>query len=99
MVKNRLKKDRIFVYQAKSGAIELRRDASKETIWAAQAQIADVFEIDRSVVIKHIGNILKSKEVDEKSNVQKMHIAGSDKPVSKPSEKDLMIKVILNLLK
>jgi prophage antirepressor-like protein len=70
------------IYQAKSGAIELRGDFGKETIWATQAQIAEIFEIDRSVATKHVGNILKSGEVDEKSNVQKMHIANSDKPVA-----------------
>jgi hypothetical protein len=82
MAKNSMQKNQVVVYQAKSGAIELRRDTEKETIWATQAQIADVFEIDRSVVTKHIGNVLKSKEVNEKSNVQKMHIGNSDKPVA-----------------
>ena len=79
MTKNSFRKNQVVVYQTKSGAIELRRDAEKETIWAAQAQIADVFEIDRSVVTKHIGNVLKSKEVKEKSNVRKMHIGNSDR--------------------
>ncbi len=71
----------VVVYQAKSGAIELRGDFSRDTIWATQAQIAEVFGVERSVVTKHIGNIFKDKEVIEKSNVQKMHIANSDKPV------------------
>ncbi len=75
-------KNAVVIYQAKSGAIELRGDFSKETIWATQAQIAQVFNIERSVVTKHIGNLLKFKEVDLKSNVQKMHIATSDKPVA-----------------
>ena len=77
-----MKQKNIEIYQAKNGAIELSVDAKKETIWASQQQIADVFNLERSVVTKHIGNILKNKEVDEKSNVQKMHIANSDKPVS-----------------
>ncbi|MFZ1720390.1 MAG: virulence protein RhuM/Fic/DOC family protein [Candidatus Moraniibacteriota bacterium] len=72
----------VVVYQAKSGAIELRGDFGKETFWATQAQITEIFNIDRTVVTKHIGNILKSREVDGKSNVQKMHIANSDKPVA-----------------
>jgi prophage antirepressor-like protein len=76
------KQERPVVYQAKSGAIELRGDVSHETIWATQAQIVEVFDIERSVVTKHIGNVLKTKEVHEKSNVQKMHIANSDKPVT-----------------
>jgi len=81
MPKKDPKKD-IVIYQSKSGAIELRGDFSAETIWATQAQITEIFSIDRTVVTKHIQNILKSKEVEEKSNVQKMHIANSDKPVA-----------------
>ncbi len=71
-----------LVYQTKNGAIELRGDAKKEVIWATQAQIAEVFGIERSVITKHIGNMLRNGEIDEKSNVQKMHIANSDKPVT-----------------
>ncbi len=70
------------IYQAKSGAIELRGDFSHETVWATQAQVAEIFGIDRTVATRHINNILKSREIDQKSNVQKMHIANSDKPVS-----------------
>jgi prophage maintenance system killer protein/prophage antirepressor-like protein len=81
MTKKKLEQQMV-IYQTKSGALELREDLKTETIWATQAQIADVFIIERSVVTKHIKNILNSGEVDEKSNVQKMHIANSDKPVS-----------------
>ncbi len=72
----------VIIYQAPSGAIELRGDFDKETLWGTQAQIAGLFDIDRTVVTRHINNILNSKEVNQKSNVQKMHIAHSDKPVS-----------------
>jgi len=82
MKKNLENKNKMVVYQAKNGAIELRQDLKRETVWATQAQIAEVFNIERSVVTKHIGNILEDKEIHEKSNVQKMHIANSDKPVS-----------------
>ncbi|MDD4358510.1 MAG: virulence protein RhuM/Fic/DOC family protein [Candidatus Pacebacteria bacterium] len=76
------KENNIIIYQARNGEIKLKEDLENETIWASQAQIADVFEIERSVVTKHIKNILKDKELNEKGNVQKMHIANSDKPVS-----------------
>ena len=75
-------KNEIAIYQSESGAIELRGDWQNETIWATQAQIADLFEVDRTVVTKHIKNIIAFDEIDEKSNVQKMHIANSDKPVA-----------------
>jgi len=81
-MKKKIIKNEIIIYQAKSGAIELKGDFNKETVWATQAQIADIFEINRTVVTKHIGNIFKSKEVESKSNVQKVHIANSDKPAA-----------------
>ncbi|OGG13600.1 hypothetical protein A2773_07330 [Candidatus Gottesmanbacteria bacterium RIFCSPHIGHO2_01_FULL_39_10] len=74
--------NKMIIYQAKSGAIELRGDFGHETIWATQAQIADIFNIDRTVVTKHIGNIIRTQEINEKRNVQKMHIPNSDKLVS-----------------
>ena len=80
-MRKKLSKKEVVIYQAKSGAIEIRGDFAKETIWATQAQIAKVFNVERSVVTKHIGNIFKTKEIDEKRNVQKMHIANSDKSV------------------
>ena len=78
---NMTTQNEIVIYQTKSGAIELRGDSEHQNIWATQTQIASVFDIDRSVVTKHINNILKTKEVDKKSNVQKMHTPSSDKPV------------------
>ena len=70
------------IYQGKNWEILLREDSKLETIWANQSQISDVFEIDQSVVSRHIWNIFKDWEIDKKSNMQKMHIANSDKPVT-----------------
>jgi len=81
-MKKRKENKQIVIYQAPSGAIELRGDFNKETIWATQAQIASVFQIERSVITKHIRNIFKDREISEKSNVQKMHIPNSDNPVA-----------------
>ncbi len=43
--------------------------------------MAFLFERDRSVIVKHIAKIFSEGELEEKSNVQFMHIANSDKPV------------------
>ncbi|MBU0661579.1 virulence protein RhuM/Fic/DOC family protein [Patescibacteria group bacterium] len=73
--------NKLAIYQTKDGALELRQDFENETIWATQAQIAFIFGIERSVITKHINNLFKTKEIIEKSNVQNLHIANSDKPV------------------
>ena len=80
-VKKIKNENKIVIYQTKSGAIELRGDVSHETIWANQAQIVELFRVDQSVVSRHIKNIFKDGEIDSKSNMQKMHIANSDKPI------------------
>lgn len=82
MKNNTEKKKEVVIYQAKSGAIELKGDFSRETIWATQAQLVNLFQVDQSVASRHIKNIFSDGEVDIKSNMQKMHIANSDKPVT-----------------
>ncbi len=81
MKNKRNKKQDVVIYQAKSGAIELKGDFGKETIWATQAQIVKLFNVDQSVVSRHIKNIFKDGEIEQKSNMQKMHNANSDKPI------------------
>ena len=58
------KEKQLVIYQTKSGALELRGDLEKETVWATQAQIAEVFQTKRSVITKHIRNILNDKELE-----------------------------------
>jgi prophage maintenance system killer protein len=82
MVMTRTKSKTPIIYQAKNGAIELRGDTSHDTLWATQAQIVELFNVDQSVVSRHVRNIFKDGEVDPKSNMQKMHIANSDKPIT-----------------
>ncbi len=69
----------IVIYE--DGNVELKATVESESIWLRQSEIAKLFDKDRTVITRHINNILKDNEVDEKSNVQKMHIANSDKPV------------------
>ena len=64
-------KKEIVIYQAKSGAIELRGDFSAETIWASLDQIAELFDRDNSVISRHLKNIFNEAELDEKATVAK----------------------------
>ncbi len=73
------KEQNIIIY--KNGEIELKVSFNNETVWLRQDEIALLFEKDRTVITRHNNKILKDKEVDEKSNVQKMHFPNSDKPV------------------
>ena len=55
-----------IIFQASNGALELRTDSDIETIWASKKQISEIFEIDRSVVSKHIKRIFTDNELDQK---------------------------------
>lgn len=69
-----------IIYKSYSD-VEVRIDDKNETVWLNKNEIAKLFGIDRSGVSRHINNIFKTQELEEISNVQKMHIAYSDKPV------------------
>lgn len=71
----------LAIYQSDDGQIQLDVSLDQETVWLRQEQMAELFGRDRSVITRHIGNVFKGGELDEKSNVQNLHIAGSDKPV------------------
>jgi prophage maintenance system killer protein len=74
--------DEIVLYQSPDGSVKLNVRLERETIWLSQKQMAILFDTERSVITKHLRNIFQSGELEEKSNVQKMHIPGSDKPVA-----------------
>jgi hypothetical protein len=61
-----------IIYQAKSGRIEFRGDFVKDTIWGSLQQIADLFGRDKSVISRHIKNIFKSGELEQKATVAKI---------------------------
>ncbi len=72
---------KLEIYKSKNGQTILEVRFDDETIWLTQKQISDLFSKDRTVISKHINNILKEEELIKKSNVQNLHIANSDRPV------------------
>jgi hypothetical protein len=71
----------IIIYQSGDGKVKIDVRMQGETLWLSKNQMSDLFGRDRSVIGKHIKNIFAEGELDEKSNVQNLHIPNSDKPV------------------
>ena len=71
----------ILFYTADDGKTKLQVRLEDDTVWLTQEQMSELFQKDRTVVTKHIANVFNESELNEESNVQKMHIANSDKPV------------------
>ncbi len=71
----------IVIYQTEDGQTRIQTRLEDETVWLTQEQIRELFQRERSVITKHINNIFKEGELEEKSNVQILHISTSDRPV------------------
>ncbi|MCW5910232.1 MAG: virulence RhuM family protein [Cyclobacteriaceae bacterium] len=67
-------------YQSEDGNVRVQVivDAGKETIWASQKAMAELFGVDRSVVTKHLSNIFSDSELDENSVCAKIAHTAAD---------------------
>ncbi len=72
----------IVLYQSEDGQAALDVHLQNETVWLTQAQMEKLFQRDQSVISRHVNNIFKEGELQRRGNMQKMHIANSDKPVA-----------------
>lgn len=63
----------IIIYQTPDGETQLDVRLEKETVWLTQQQMSVLFGKDQSVITRHIRNIFKEQELDEKSNMQILH--------------------------
>jgi prophage maintenance system killer protein len=58
---------KLVLYTGENGVVELRADTDKETIWATQEQISELFGTQRPAITKHLKNIFDSGELNESS--------------------------------
>lgn len=70
----------IAIFESETGDIQVQLE--QDTVWLSQAQMIMLFERDQSVISRHIRNVFKDGELEKETNMQKMHIANSDKPVA-----------------
>ena len=65
--------NQIVVYQTADNQTQINVTLENETAWLTQAQIAELFQKDQSVIARHIANIFKEGELDKESNMQILH--------------------------
>ena len=75
-------KNEIVIFETEDKEVKLPVTVEDETVWLNQNQMIELFGRDQSVISRHIRNVFKEHEVDEKSNMHFLHIANSDKPVA-----------------
>ena len=74
-------KNEIVLFETEDRQITLQVPVEQETVWLTQAQMSELFGVDRTVITRHVNNVFKEKELDRESNVQILHVANSDRPV------------------
>ena len=78
---NRIMANNMIIYTTADGLTKVETTFDQDTVWLTREQMATLFQRDRSVISRHIQKVFSEGELDEKSNVQKMHVPNSDKPV------------------
>jgi prophage maintenance system killer protein len=58
--------NQIVIYQTDNGQTVIDVRLENETVWLTQAQMAELFQKDRTVIGRHIRNVFKEGELDEK---------------------------------
>ena len=61
----------IEIYRSKDGTVQLNVKLENESVWLTQSQMAELFGVDRTSIVRHIRNIYKSEELDQSSTCAK----------------------------
>ncbi len=72
------KPNQFLMYTTPNGDIKVQVFFHNENIWLTQKMMAELFEIDRTVITKHLKNIFKEKELDENSVSAKIAHTAND---------------------
>ncbi len=78
---NLINNKEFVLFNSSDGSVAVDVKLEQDTVWLSQKQIEYLLERDQLVISRHIKNVFKD-ELEEKSNVQNLHITNSDKPVA-----------------
>ena len=78
MVEKKFSKGAIVIYQTPHKDVELRVRLKKETIWLNAQQMAQIFDVNRPAIVKHINNIYRTGELSKKSTCSILEQVAAD---------------------
>ena len=67
-----MEQNKIVIYQTEDGQTQIDVRMENETVWLTQAQMAELFQTDRTSIVRHINNIYKVEELDRESTCAKI---------------------------
>lgn len=62
----------ILIYQTPDGETQLDVRLENETVWLNQYQLSELFQTDRTSILRHIRNIFNSEELNEEATCAKI---------------------------
>jgi hypothetical protein len=78
MKKSPLNNSDFILYTSQNGEIRVDVFVNDETVWLTQKEIANLFDVDRTVITKHLKNIFDSTELVENSVCAKIAHTAED---------------------
>ena len=78
MEKETISKGEIAIYTSSDGKVSIDAKLKNETIWLTQEQIAQLFDVKRPAITKHINNIYKECELDEQNTCSILEHMGNN---------------------
>ena len=73
-----MEENKIIIYQTEDGQTQIDVCLENETVWLTQAQMAELFDKDRTVIGRHIRNIYKEEELEQNITCAKFAHMGSE---------------------
>ena len=64
--------DKFVIYQTEDGQTQIDVRLEGETVWLTQAQMAELFQTDRTSIVRHVNNIYREEELDRMSTCAKI---------------------------
>ncbi len=62
---SKMDENKIVIYQTEDGQTQIDVRLENETVWLTQAQMAELFQKDRTVISRHINNVFKEGELEK----------------------------------
>ena len=64
--------NKIVIYQTEDGQTQIDVRLENDTVWLTQAQMAELFETDRTSIVRHINNIYRVDELEREATCAKI---------------------------
>jgi len=86
-------KSEVVVYESPDGGPRVEVIVETDTVWLSQAQMAELFGRDRSVIARHINNVFSEGELPREGSVQNLHRTPAGGRPTKLYDLDVVISV------